>query len=42
MPVRKKEFDKNNKKHFGAAQTLLQAYGLISVGKRITLSNQQE
>lgn len=42
MPVRKKEFDRNSKKHFAAAQTLLQAYGLISVGKRISLSNQQE
>jgi DNA mismatch repair ATPase MutL len=42
MPVRKKEFDRNSKKHFATAQTLLQAYGLISVGKRISLQNQQE
>ena len=41
LPVRRKEFERNCKKQFGQAQTLLQAYALISVGTRLSFTNQQ-
>lgn len=40
LPVRRKQFENDHKKHFAACQTLLQAYALIETGVRITSSNQ--
>ncbi|EPQ28458.1 uncharacterized protein PFL1_03761 [Pseudozyma flocculosa PF-1] len=40
LPVRRKEFEKNLKREFAKAQSLLQAYALISRGVRWTSSNQ--
>lgn len=40
LPVRKREFHKNIKKEFTKVCEIIQAYGLISYGKRIFLTNQ--
>lgn len=40
LPVRQKQFSKDYKKHFAQAQTLLQAYGLISKNLNLIVSNQ--
>ncbi|KAG0143804.1 hypothetical protein CROQUDRAFT_660779 [Cronartium quercuum f. sp. fusiforme G11] len=40
LPVRQKQFAKDYKKHFAQAQTLLQAYGLISTNLNLKVSNQ--
>ncbi|KAN0062513.1 ATP-binding mismatch repair protein [Thecaphora frezii] len=40
LPVRRKEFEKNLKREYAKAQTLLQSYALISKGVRWTSSNQ--
>ncbi|EGG04475.1 uncharacterized protein MELLADRAFT_37375, partial [Melampsora larici-populina 98AG31] len=40
LPVRQKQFAKDYKKHFAQAQTLLQAYGLISTSLTLKVYNQ--
>ncbi|MBW0463043.1 hypothetical protein O181_002758 [Austropuccinia psidii MF-1] len=40
LPVRRKHFSKDYKKFFAQAQTLLQAYGLISTNLNLNVSNQ--
>ncbi|KAH9819432.1 hypothetical protein DFH28DRAFT_956022 [Melampsora americana] len=40
LPVRQKQFAKDYKKHFAHAQTLLQAYGLISTSLTLKVYNQ--
>ncbi|CAG8491776.1 9915_t:CDS:10 [Paraglomus occultum] len=40
LPVRQKEFKRNVKREFAKALTLLQAYGIISEGVKITCTNQ--
>ncbi|KAA1082571.1 hypothetical protein PGT21_007215 [Puccinia graminis f. sp. tritici] len=39
LPVRRKQFSKDFKKHFAHAQTWLQAYGLISTNLSLNVSN---
>ncbi|PLW30354.1 hypothetical protein PCASD_16108 [Puccinia coronata f. sp. avenae] len=39
LPVRRKQFSKDYKKHFAQAQTWLQAYGLISTNLSLNVSN---
>lgn len=39
LPVRRKQFSKDCKKHFAHAQTLLQAYGLITTNLSLNVSN---
>jgi len=39
LPVRRKQFSKDYKKHFAHAQTWLQAYGLISTNLSLNVSN---
>ncbi|CAH7673285.1 hypothetical protein PPACK8108_LOCUS8172 [Phakopsora pachyrhizi] len=40
LPVRRKQFVKDHKRHFNQALTLLQAYGLISINLNLNVSNQ--
>ncbi|KAK9472242.1 uncharacterized protein V1510DRAFT_133918 [Dipodascopsis tothii] len=40
LPVRRKEFEKNAKREFGRCVALLQAYALLRLGVRFSVSNQ--
>jgi DNA mismatch repair ATPase MutL len=40
LPVRRREFERNVKRDYGRALSLVQAYALAATGVRITCSNQ--